>query len=276
MENSIISLNYKTGFRDGLPVGIGYFAISFAFGLMASGYGFPVIESVMISAFCLTSAGQLASLPIIGALGAYTELALTQFLINLRYSLMSISLSQRFDREIKTKDKLYLAFALTDEIFAVAICKGQRLTKKYLLSLLALPYIGWVLGTLSGAIAGNILPDLLVKALSVSMYAMFIAILVPVIKISKPILACVLSSISLSCLFKYVPVLSKVPSGFVIIIIALAVCIPLALLAPIKDDIDEEESADTESSANKNESKKEENASDITKKEINEEVSADA
>lgn len=255
MENSIISLNYKTGFRDGLPVGIGYFAISFAFGLMASGYGFPVIESVMISAFCLTSAGQLASLPIIGALGAYTELALTQFLINLRYSLMSISLSQRFDREIKTKDKLYLAFALTDEIFAVAICKGQRLTKKYLLSLLALPYIGWVLGTLSGAIAGNILPDLLVKALSVSMYAMFIAILVPVIKISKPILACVLSSVALSCLFKYAPVLNKVPGGFVIIIIALAVCIPLAILAPIKDDIqdDEAENRSPENGSTKNE-----------------------
>ena len=271
MENSIISLNYKTGFRDGFPVGIGYFAISFAFGLMASGYGFPVLESVMISAFCLTSAGQLASLPIIATLGAYTELALTQFLINLRYSLMSISLSQRFDREIKTKDKLYLAFALTDEIFAVAICKGQRLTKKYLLSLLALPYIGWVLGTLSGAIAGNILPDILVKALSVSMYAMFIAILVPVIKISKPILACVLSSVSLSCLFKYAPVLNKVPGGFVIIIIALAVCIPLALLAPIKDDI-EEESADTKSSANKSESKKEKESAE----EINEEVSTDA
>jgi predicted branched-subunit amino acid permease len=214
----------------------------------------------MISAFCLTSAGQLSSLPIIAAVGAYTELALTQFLINIRYSLMSISLSQNFDRAIKTRDKLYLAFALTDEIFAVAICKGQKLTKKYLLSLLLFPYIGWVLGTLSGAIAGNILPDLLVKALSVSMYAMFIAILVPVIKISKPILACVLSSIALSCLFKYVPVLNKVPGGFVIIIIALAVCIPLALLAPVKDANADNDQSDIGS-----------NSKDTTESNINEE-----
>jgi 4-azaleucine resistance transporter AzlC len=236
MRDNLICLNHKIGFRDGLPVGIGYFAISFAFGLMASGYGFPVLESVMISAFCLTSAGQLAALPTIAALGSYAELLLTQFLINLRYSLMSISLSQRFDRSIKTRDKLYLSFALTDEIFAVAIGKEQKITKKYLLALLIPPYVGWVLGTLLGAIAGSILPDMIVDALSVSMYAMFIAILVPVIKVSKPILVCVLSSVALSCLFKYVPVLNKIPGGFVIIIIAIAVSVPLALAAPIPDE----------------------------------------
>lgn len=267
--NNIISLNHKTGFRDGLPVGIGYFAISFAFGLMASGYGFSVLESVMISAFCLTSAGQLASLPIIATLGAYTELALTQLLINLRYSLMSITLSQRFDKDIRTGDKFYLAFALTDEIFAVAICKNQKITKKYLLSLLVLPYIGWVLGTLSGAIAGNILPDLIVTALSISMYAMFIAIIVPVIKISKPILACVLASITLSCLFKYVPVLNKVPSGFVIIIIALAVCIPLALLAPIPDDPAEGEEKNEGNSNSNDDPNSDKQANNEAKKGVN-------
>jgi predicted branched-subunit amino acid permease len=125
-----------------------------------------------------------------------------------------------------------------------------------------------VLGTLCGAIAGNILPDILVKALSISMYAMFIAILVPVIKVSKPILICVLSSIALSCMFKYVPVLNKVPGGFVIIIIALAVCIPLALFAPVKDATADNDQSDIGSNSKGN---TESNSKDTTESNINEE-----
>ena len=256
---------FLKGIKDGIPIGLGYLSVSFAFGIFAVESGLTIWQTLLISMLNVTSAGQLAGVPIIAGGGTLAELAVSQLVINSRYSLMSVSLSQKLSRKVKLYERFIIAFGNTDEIFAVAICKGQRLTKKYLLSLLALPYIGWVLGTLSGAIAGNILPDILVKALSVSMYAMFIAILVPVIKISKPILACVLSSVSLSCLFKYVPVLNKVPGGFVIIIIALAVCIPLALLAPIKDDIEEEKSANESISA-----------SDITAEEINEEVSTDA
>lgn len=236
MDNTSFNPTIKMALRDGMTIGIGYLAISFAFGLMSSGYGFPVYESVMISAICLTSAGQLAALPIIFSLGSFVELIMTQVLINLRYSLMSISLSQRFDKSIRLRDKFYLSYAVTDEMFAVAIGKNRQLSKKYLASLIILPYSGWVLGTLLGAIAGNILPTVIVDALSVSMYAMFVAILVPAAKISRPILACVLSSVALSCLFKYTPVLNKLPNGFVIIIIALAVCIPLSLICPIKDE----------------------------------------
>lgn len=236
-----ISQGFKMGIRDGTPIGIGYFAISFAFGLMASGYGFPIYESVLISAFCLTSAGQLAALPTMALGGSYLELIMTQALINIRYSLMSISLSQKFDKGIKTADKLYLANTVTDEMFAVAIGKVGKLSKKYLLGLFVLPYIGWVLGTLSGAVAGNVLPKILVDALSVSMYAMFVAILVPRAKASRPILIAVLSSIALSCVFYYTPYLKDIPSGFVIVIIALAVCVPLAALCPIKDDSEDDD-----------------------------------
>lgn len=227
--------NTRMGMRDGMPIGLGYFAISFAFGIMATSFGLTIPEAILISALNLTSAGQLASLPIITAGGSLIELGLTQLLINLRYSLMSISLSQKFDKKISLADRFYLALTLTDEMFAVSIGKEQQLGKKYLLSLLLFPYLGWTLGTTAGAIAGNILPKIVVTALGVSMYAMFIAIVTPASKQSKPIAICVLVSIVLSLLFEYVPYISKIPDGFVIIISALIASIAMALLFPIQD-----------------------------------------
>lgn len=232
--------NHKMGIRDSLPIAFGYLTVSFAFGILASSYGFTISEAVIISLFNLTSAGQLAALPIISGGGGFIELAMTELLINLRYSLMSIALSQRFDKKIKARDKLYLAFTLTDEIFAVAIGKRQTLGKRFLVSLVILPILGWTLGTFIGALAGNFLPPILTDTLGVSMYAMFIAILVPVVKKERPILICVLGSIVLSCLFEFVPVLSLVPNGFVIIICALTVSIALALLFPISTEDSEE------------------------------------
>lgn len=238
--NGTILNNARMGFRDGLPIGLGYFAISFAFGLMATSYGFTISEAVFISAFNITSAGQLASLPIISSGGSILELALTQLLINLRYSLMSISLSQRFDKKIKLADRLYLSLTLTDEMFAVAIGKRSTLGRKYLLALLLYPYLGWTLGTLFGAIAGNILPDILVTALGTSMYAMFIAILIPAAKAEKPITLCIIVSIILSCVFEFLPALSKIPDGFVIIICTLITSITFALIFPIPDEEEED------------------------------------
>lgn len=224
------------GIRDGMPIGIGYFAISFAFGIMATASGLTVTEAIMISALNLTSAGQLAALPIIATGGSLIELALTQLLINLRYSLMSISLSQNFDKSIRTADRLYLSLTLTDEMFAVSIGKDRPLGKRYLLALLLLPFLGWTLGTAAGAIAGNILPTIIVTALGVSMYAMFIAIIIPVAKENKAVALCILISIILSVCFEYLPYLKNVPDGFVIIICALIASITLALLFPISDE----------------------------------------
>lgn len=232
--------NTRVGIRDGMPIGIGYFAISFAFGIMAISYGLTVPEAIMISALNLTSAGQLAALPIISAGGSLIELALTQLLINLRYSLMSISMSQKFDKSIKLADRFYLALTLTDEMFAVSVGKSQTLGKKYLLSLLLLPYLGWTLGTAAGAIAGKLLPEIIVTALGVSMYAMFIAIIVPAAKDQKPIAICILISIILSLAFSYLPYLSLVPNGFVIIISAIIASVTLALFFPIPDEPSEE------------------------------------
>ena len=236
--------NPRIGIRDGLPIGIGYLAISFAFGLAATASGLSIAEALLISMFNLTSAGQLAALPIIVGGGTLIELALTQLVINVRYSLMSISLSQRFGKTIKFIDRFLLAFTLPDEVFAVSISHERPLGKKYLFSALLLPYLGWTFGTLFGAITGNILPDILASALGVAMYAMFIAIVVPAARVSFPILLCVLTSIALSCLFRLVEPLKNVPSGFVIIIIAVFTGVLFAILFPQKDEEEKEGEAE--------------------------------
>jgi len=239
MDN--VQNNPRMGFRDGMPIGLGYLAISFAFGITATSSGLSILEALFISMTNLTSAGQLAAVPIITSGIRYFELALTELIINMRYSLMSISISQRLDKNIRLRERFLLAFTLTDEIYAVSIGKRQPLGKKYMFSLLVLPYLGWTLGTLLGAIAGNILPKIVVSALGIAMYAMFIAIFVPAARDSRPVLFAVLIAIALSMLFYYLPVLKQVSAGFVIIISAVAASVIMAIICPIDNEDEEEE-----------------------------------
>ncbi len=236
MNNSIENKSFRMGIRDGMPICLGYLSVSFAFGIFATGLGLSVWEALLISMFNLTSAGQLAAVPIIAGAGSFIELAMTQLVINLRYSLMSVSLSQRMGESVRVRDRFLIAFANTDEVFAVASGKGTMLGRKYMFGLIVPPFLGWSLGTLLGAVCGNILPALIISALGIAIYAMFVAIVVPVMKKDLKTALAVVCAIALSCLFKYAPVLNKVPSGFVIIICAVAVSALFALIAPIPED----------------------------------------
>jgi predicted branched-subunit amino acid permease len=169
-------------------------------------------------------------------MGSFIELAMTQLVINLRYSLMSVSLSQRMGESVRVRDRFLIAFANTDEVFAVASGKGTMLGRAYMFGLIIPPFLGWTLGTLLGAVCGNILPALIISALGIAIYAMFVAIVVPVMKKDMKTALAVVCAVALSCLFKYTPVLNKVPSGFVIIICAVAVSALFALLAPIPEE----------------------------------------
>lgn len=226
--------SFKIGLASGFPICVGYFSVSFAFGIFAIQNGLSVLEAVLISLTNLTSAGQLAGVPIIAAGGTFIELAITQLVINSRYALMSVSLSQKLGKSISTLDRFIISFANTDEVFAVASSNSKNVGKKYMYGLMILPIIGWTTGTLCGALAGDVLPDSVSSALGVAIYGMFIAIIVPPAKKSLNVAFCVLIATVLSCIFYYVPILkNNIPSGFTIIICSVIASALMAVIAPL-------------------------------------------
>ena len=203
---------------------------------MAAAQGMKALDATLISLTNLTSAGQFAGLTLILACATLWELVLTQIVINSRYALMSLALSQRMGQRIGFLPRLLIAFFNTDEIFALAMARQEPLTVPFLLGLGTLPIVGWTSGTLCGALAGSILPLNIRAALGVMLYGMFIAIVVPPAKKEKPVMAVVLLALTLSCLFDWVPGLNRVSSGISIVIctvVAAAVC---AALFPIPEE----------------------------------------
>ncbi len=225
----------KKGLRDGIPICLGYFAVSFAFGILAVKGGCTIFESVLISLTNLTSAGQFAGLTVIVQAGTLLEMAVTQLVINARYMLMSIALSQKVDSDFRGIWRWILGFGITDEIFAAAIQSDSPIKKSYFGGLMFLPIIGWTGGTFFGAFLGNILPQILTNALGVALYGMFIAVVVPKSAEDKRVFAVALLAVIISILFKYVPVFAGISSGFAIIICAVIASAAGALLFPVEE-----------------------------------------
>lgn len=219
MNHTLIN-RFADGVRDGIPIGLGYLSVSFTFGMMAVAQGIPIWAAIAISMTNLTSAGQFAGLNMIVATASYMEVALAQLVINIRYALMSVSLSQRLDKGVKTLGRLGISFGITDEVFAVSSTKSGKVGKRYMGGLMLAPYLGWTLGTVLGAVAGTFLPPSVQSALGIAIYGMFLAIIVPAAKKSLPVFVVLLIAVGLSCLFRWVPFLSGVSEGFVIIICA--------------------------------------------------------
>ncbi|MBQ4137260.1 MAG: AzlC family ABC transporter permease [Clostridia bacterium] len=227
--------SFRRGIVDGLPICFGYISVAFAFGIFATDSGLSILEALLISMTNVTSAGQLAAVPIIAGGGTLIELAVAQLVINLRYALMSVSLSQKVGKSISMFDRFIIAFVNTDEVFAVASAKESQVGRKYMYGLILTPFLGWSFGTLLGAAAGNILPASVVSALGIAIYGMFVAIVVPVAKSDRPTLMCVLTAIAFSLIFSCTPVLKNVPTGFSIIICAAAASAIFALVSPVAD-----------------------------------------
>ena len=234
---------FLEGIRSGIPIALGYFFVSFTFGIMGSQYGLLWWETVLISMLNLTSAGQFAGVKIMAAAGSFVELALSQLLINLRYSLMGISLSQNTDDDFDTAGRAVLGFGITDEIYGVSVNRRTPVTKAYFLGLMTLPYFGWALGTLAGAVLGNVMPQMLSEAMGLAIYGMFIAIIVPRMKEDRKTFLIAALAASFSCALYYIPALKKISVGFAVIICAVAASLVGAWLFPIGDE--KEEEADT-------------------------------
>lgn len=230
---------WKQGIRDGIPIALGYFSVSFTFGLMAEEAGLAWWQAVLISVTNLTSAGQFAGLDIMIVGGFYIEMALTQLVINLRYALMSLSLSQKLDRNFGTGKRLGLGFFMTDEIFGVAASRKGTVSGSYFSGLATLPMGGWTFGTLAGALLGGILPAIVQAAFGVAIYGMFLAIIIPQARDDFRYLIVIVIAILLSCGFRYIPLLKQVSSGFSIILCAVIAASVGAWLYPLEPDQEE-------------------------------------
>lgn len=228
------------GIKDGSAIGIGYLSVSFTFGLAAVSSGLQWWEALLVSMMNLTSAGQFAGITIMAAAGTYIELALSQLVINLRYALMSISLSQKVDRDFHAGKKALLGFAVTDEIFAVAMSREGEVSSSYFAGLSVLPYLGWTFGTLAGAVCGNILPQNVSDAMGLAIYGMFIAIIIPAMKKDSRILKITLLAIVFSFALYYLPGLKNISSGFAVILCAVAASAVGAIFFPMEEEKQEE------------------------------------
>lgn len=229
------ALTFQKGLKDGLPICLGYVSVSFAFGMMATQGGLPVGVALLISMTNLTSAGQFAGLQLILTGGLYIEIAVTTFVINIRYMLMSLSLSQKVDEAMSSLQRFVLSFGVTDEIFAVAMQQEGSINARYFSGLIVTPYIGWAVGTFLGATATGLLPGSVRTALGIAIYGMFIAIIIPPATKAEPIAKVILISVVLSCFFKWTPYLNRISSGWVIIVCAVIASAYAALRYPVHE-----------------------------------------
>lgn len=226
---------FKQGIKDEIPICLGYFSVSMAFGLTTVLSGMPLWTAVVISLSNLTSAGQFAGVNILLAQGTMIELIMTMLIINIRYFLMSISVSQKIRPSVKMKQRLAIAYGITDEIFAVSMQHKEELTGSYMFGLILTPVIGWTSGTLVGAVASSFLPAALTNAMGIALYGMFIAIIIGPAREEKSVRFTVILAIAASLLFTYLPELKNLSSGWVIIIITVLVSTVAAWLFPISE-----------------------------------------
>ncbi|WP_349944026.1 AzlC family ABC transporter permease [Lacrimispora sp. BS-2] len=228
----------KSGIKDGIPIFLGYIAVSFTFGIIASKSGLSPWQSIVMSLTNLTSAGQFAALGIITAGAPFAEMAAAQLVINLRYSLMSCSLSQKLDKTPPFYHRLLIGYGITDEIFGVSVCKPGPLNPWYCYGLFLLAIPGWTLGTAAGAYFGRLLPERALSALGVALYGMFLAIIIPPAKKNRVLAGVTAFSMAFSLLFFLIPALHKISSGFRLIILTVVIAGTAAALFPVPDTME--------------------------------------
>lgn len=239
--SSTNSQAYREGLHDGIPIGLGYFAVAFSLGIICRSSGFSVFQGFLASFLNNTSAGEFAAITLIGAGASYLEIAMVTLIANARYLLMSCALSQRFASDTPMIHRLGVAFAVTDELFGIAIARPGMLNPWYYYGAMSMAIPGWSSGTALGIIAGSQLPARIVSALSVALFGMFLAVIIPPARQSKVILAVILTSFAASFIASTWPALAAFSSGSRTIILTVAISTMAALLHPLKADAQFEE-----------------------------------
>ena len=227
---------FLCGCKKGIPIALGYFPVSFSFGVLVVSSGLPLGLATLISISNLTSSGQFAGVSLMLTNASYFEMALTLLMINARYFLMSLSLSQKIDQKMSTLQRMIISFGITDETFSLASLQHGNLTFRFMFGFILLPIIGWSCGAFAGEALMNFLPVSLQSAMGIALYGMFLAIIVPPATKSRKILEVVLISALMSVLFFYVSFFHNVSSGFKLILATLVGAVYGAWRYPIEGD----------------------------------------
>ncbi len=239
MENNRVC--FRRGIRDGMPIALGYFAVAFTLGIAARNAGFSAVQAMVESLTNNASAGEYAVFSLVAAGAGYWEVAVMTLVANARYLLMSCSLSQKLTPETPLRHRMLVAFDVTDEIFGISIAYPGQLNPWYTYGAIAVAIPGWGLGTFFGVAVGNVLPPRLVSALSVGLYGMFLAIIVPPARKSRVVLALVLLSFAASFLVSRWTLLAGISSGIKTILLTVVISLAAAILFPVKNPGEEEQ-----------------------------------
>lgn len=230
---------FRAGMHDGIPIALGYFTVSVSLGIAARNAGLTPFQGGLMSLTNMTSAGQFAGMTLIAAASGYLMMALMQLVINARYLLMSCSLSQRLDASVSLPRRLLLGLCVTDEIFGISIAQGgSTLDPRYSLGAFTVACPGWTLGTVCGAVMGNVLPERLVSALSVALFGMLIAVFVPPCQKNRVVAGAVLCGMGCSLLCSLLPVLRGLSEGTRLMVLTVVISLLAARLFPIREEID--------------------------------------
>jgi predicted branched-subunit amino acid permease len=228
--------DFLTGLKDGIPICLGYFSVSMEFGIAAFKGGIPAWAAILTSLTNVTSAGQFAGIKVMLEKGGLLELAITTLIINMRYFLMSLSVSQKISPSMSLWQRALVSFGMTDEIFAVSVQRLVPITAAYMAGLIITPVLGWTLGTAAGALATSVMPPSLSSAMGIALYGMFIAIIIPPARENKKVLIAVVIAVLSSVVFSFAPLLNRLSSGWTIIIITVLVSSLCATLLPIETE----------------------------------------
>lgn len=227
---------FKRGLRDGVPIGLGYFAVSFSLGIAVQSAGLSWFQGLMASWLCTTSTGEYAVFSLIAAGTTILETALVTLIINARYLLMSCAMSQRLDPSMPFWHRYLIAFHLTDELFGIAIARRGTINPYYSYGAFVVAVPGWAFGTALGTVVGSILPQSLTSALSVALYGMFLAIIIPPARKNKVIMGLIALCFAASYVSEYLPLIGNLSSGMRIILLTVALSSAAALLFPREEE----------------------------------------
>ncbi|MDD6183626.1 MAG: AzlC family ABC transporter permease [Lachnospiraceae bacterium] len=231
---------FQKGVKDGIPIALGYFAVSFTLGITAKNAGLTALQAMLASFTLNASAGEFAGFTLIAAGASYLEVAIMEFVANARYLLMSCALSQKIPSDTPLLHRLIIGYDVTDEIFGISIAVPGKLNPFYTFGAIAIAVPGWSIGTYLGVVMGNILPANIVSALSVGLYGMFIAIIIPPARKSKIIAGIVAVSMAASFAFAKLPLVSNISSGVRTILLTVVISALAAYFFPVKEESSDE------------------------------------